>query len=138
MRIKTGIFILSGFVLFLFLLVSIRSCSLPPKKGLTVYTQYCASCHLDDGQGFRNLIPPLTDAIFLQDHIDEFICIVGYGVDEEFIINGVKFNLPMAGIEELTPTQIANVANYVYGRWGGVDKKFTPKEVEIALANCTQ
>jgi mono/diheme cytochrome c family protein len=61
---------------------------------------------------------------------------VGYGLDKEVVVNGVSFTQPMAGIEALNPTQIANVGNYVYEKWSGTDKKFTPKEIETALANC--
>jgi mono/diheme cytochrome c family protein len=42
----------------------------------------------------------------------------------------------MAGLENLNNIEITNVANYVYERWSTSKKKFTPKEIEIALANC--
>jgi mono/diheme cytochrome c family protein len=114
----------------------IRSCKRPPQKGKLLYDTHCASCHGDNGEGFRNLIPPLTDPLYLKENMDEFACIVGYGIDKEIVVNGTRFSQPMAGIEALNPTQIANVANYVYERWSDTDKKFTPKEIETALANC--
>ena len=136
MNVNLRVVILSSFVALLLFLMIFRSCSRPPQKGKTVYEKNCTSCHGVNGEGFRNLIPPLTDSLFLQEHLDDFVCIVGYGLDKEITVNGVKYTQPMAGLEGLTPTQIANVANYVYGKWGGINKKFTAKEVEIALANC--
>ena len=136
MNVNTRVIILGSFVMILLVVMIFRSCSRPPLKGEAVYTNNCASCHGTNGEGFRNLIPPLTDAVYLKERMDEFACIVGYGLDEPVVVNGVTFTQPMAGIEALNATQIANVANYVYGRWSGTDKKFTPKEIETALANC--
>jgi mono/diheme cytochrome c family protein len=78
----------------------------------------------------------MTDANYLDANIDNFACIVGYGLDEEIMVNGQPFNQPMAGLENLNTIEIANVANYVYERWSTSKKKFTPKEIEKALANC--
>ena len=136
MNINLRIVILGGFVFVLLALMVFRSCSRPPKKGELVYQTNCASCHGANGEGFRNLIPPLTDSNYLDNHSADFACIVGYGLDEEITVNGVKFNQPMAGLENLNTVEITNVANYVYERWSTSKKKFTSKEIEIALANC--
>ena len=136
MNVNLRVVILSSFVLILLFLMIFRSCSRPPQKGKVVYQNHCASCHGNEGEGFRNLIPPLTDSNYLDANQDNFACIVGYGMDQEVIINGTSYTQPMAGIEQLTPTQIANVANYVYGRWSTSKKKFTPKEIETLLGNC--
>lgn len=136
MNVNIRVIILSSFVAILLLLMVVRSCKRPPQKGLTIYTNHCASCHGENGEGFRNLIPPLTDSKYLKEHMDDFACIVGYGLDKPIVVNGVTYTQPMAGIEALNPTQIANVGNYVYERWGDTTKKFTPREIETALANC--
>ncbi len=136
MNVNLRVVILSSFVLILLALMIFRSCSRPPQKGKVVYQNHCASCHGNEGEGFRNLIPPLTDSNYLDANQDNFACIVGYGMDQEVIVNGTSYTQPMAGIEQLTPTQIANVANYVYGRWSTTKKKFTPKEIETLLGNC--
>lgn len=136
MNVNLRVVILSSFVLILLGLMIFRSCSRPPQKGQVVYTNHCASCHGSEGEGFRNLIPPLTDSNYLDANQDNFACIVGYGMDQEVNVNGTSYTQPMAGIEQLTPTQIANVANYVYGRWSSSKKKFTPKEIETLLGNC--
>ena len=136
MNVNLRVVILSSFVLILLVLMIFRSCSRPPQKGKVVYQNHCASCHGNEGEGFRNLIPPLTDSNYLDANQDNFACIVGYGMDQEVIVNGTSYTQPMAGIEQLTPTQIANVANYVYGRWSTTKKKFTPKEIETLLGNC--
>ena len=113
-----------------------RSCTSPPKKGELVYQQKCASCHGANGEGFRNLIPPLTDSNYLINYKDDFACIIAYGLKKPIMVNGVEFDQPMEGIVELNAIEIANVGNYVYERWGNSSKKFTPNEVENRIANC--
>lgn len=136
MNVNIRVIILSSFVFLLLTLMIVRSCKRPPIKGQTLYENHCASCHGKEGEGFRNLFPPLTDSVYLKEHMDEFACIVGFGLDKPIVVNGVTFTQPMAGIEGLNPTQIANVGNYIYEKWSGTNKKFTPKEIETALANC--
>jgi mono/diheme cytochrome c family protein len=136
MKINIRIYILSSFVVILLLVMCFRSCPAPPKKGELGYEQKCASCHGVNGEGFRNLIPPMNDSAYLAKHIDDFACIVAYGLDEKITVNGVDFDQPMNGIEELNSIEIANVANYVYERWGNTPKKFTPQEIEKRIANC--
>ena len=136
MKINIRVIILSTFVVVLIGLMIVRSCSRPPKKGETVYMEHCSSCHGINGEGFRNLIPPMNDSVFLDTHSDEFACIVAYGMQRPITINGVKYEQPMAGIEKLNNIEIANVANYVYERWSNPNKKFTAKEVENSMANC--
>ncbi len=136
MKVNIRVIILSSFVLLLLSLMIIRSCTRPPKKGALIYKEKCASCHGMNGEGFRNLIPPLTDSLFLMQNADEFACYVAYGLKKPILVNGVEFEQPMQGIIELNPVEIANVANYVYEKWGDPNKKFTPQEIENRLANC--
>lgn len=136
MKINVRIFILSAFVVTLLLVMFFRSCTSPPKKGKLVYQQKCASCHGANGEGFRNLIPPMNNSNYLTEHANDFPCIVAYGLDQKIVVNGVEFDQPMEGIVELNPIEIANVANYIYERWGHSSKKFTPQEVEKRIANC--
>jgi len=136
MKVNIRIYILSAFVVTLLLVMFFRSCTSPPKKGELVYQQKCASCHGANGEGFRNLIPPMNDSTYLAKHQDDFACIVAFGLDKEITVNGVKFDQPMQGIVELNAIEIANVGNYVYERWGKSSKKFTPQEVEKRIANC--
>ena len=136
MKVNIRIYILSSFVLILLLALFIRSCSTPPNKGELVYQNKCASCHGANGEGFRNLIPPMNDSSFLMENQDDFACIVAYGLDKKINVNGIEFDQPMQGIAELNSIEIANVGNYIYERWSNGSKKFTPKEIESRIANC--
>lgn len=136
MNVNLRIAILGGFVVLLLVLMFFRSCSKPPQKGALVYKNKCADCHGANGEGFRNLIPPLNSADYLDQHIDDFACIVAYGISDTLTVNGVQFHQPMAGIPELNEVEIANVANYVYEQWSTSKNKFSPKEIEIRIANC--
>lgn len=136
MNINFRVVILATFVIALLSVLMLRTCSAPPKKGKVVYQNNCASCHGEEGNGFRNLIPPLTDSAWLANHSDEFACIVAYGIDREITVNGSKYQQPMHGINTLNNVEIANVGNYIYSRWSDDNIKFTPKQIEKALLNC--
>ena len=127
MKINVRIWILSLFVFTLLSMMMIRTCERPPKKGEEIFMNHCASCHGNDGEGFRNLIPPLTDAKFLQENRDEFGCIVAYGISRKIEVNGKTYRQPMYGISELSATEIANVGNYIYEKWGIPKKNLQEK-----------
>lgn len=135
MRINIRIIILASFVAILLIVLFARSCSNPPNKGEVVYNNQCASCHGTNGDGFRNLIPPLSDSTFLMGNQNSFACIVLNGLDSNILVGGNYYDNPMEGIN-LTPIQLTNLANYVYNRWGDPEKKFTLKEIENSIANC--
>lgn len=136
MKINIRIIILSSFVLTILFLLIFRACERPPKKGEFVYEKKCASCHGFEGEGFRNLIPPLNDSTYLMTNWENIACIVAYGMDQKITVNGVEYDQPMEGLPELNSIEIANVTNYLTERWGDPTKKITSEEVEKRMANC--
>lgn len=136
MNINIRMIILATFVATMLAVLMLRTCSAPPKKGEVVYQNNCAGCHGNQGEGFRGLIPPLTDSIWLAKNVAEFGCIVAYGIDRKITVNGTEYQQPMHGINTLNNVEIANVGNYIYTRWSNNNIKFTPKQIEKALMNC--
>ena len=137
MSVNLRIIILGSFVAILLGLLIFRSCERPPQKGKKLYAENCASCHGFQGEGFRNLIPPLNDSVFLQENKEEFACIIAYGLDKSITVNGTTYNSPMEGFANLNAIEIANIANYVYANWGGeISEKFTSQDIEKTLLNC--
>jgi mono/diheme cytochrome c family protein len=105
-------------------------------EGQRLYTQHCANCHMDDGSGLRNLIPPLAKADYLVKHRDNLACIIQHGQQGEIVVNGVTYNRDMPGAEHLNNGQITNILNYIQTNFGNQNERFTMQEVEMQLDKC--
>ena len=57
--------------------------SKPYKKGAALYRYYCASCHMEEGQGLRGLFPPIAGSDYLEKHFDQLPCIIKNGMEEK-------------------------------------------------------
>jgi mono/diheme cytochrome c family protein len=92
-------------VCILFVFILIASCQQPYKQGERIYQTQCANCHMSDGSGLNDLIPPLTKMSIL-DLGDELTCI---------IINGKEENdlLTMPPQKGLTEAELNNLLNYI-------------------------
>ena len=108
---------------FLFLIIFLSTSSLAQQSsedsyenGQMIYADFCVRCHLPDGTGEANLIPPLASADFLQD-IQATVHSIKYGIHGPIIVNGVKYSGSMSpmGFEN---DEIADVTNYILNSWG--------------------
>ena len=108
---------------FLFLFIFLSTSSLAQQsledsyeRGQMIYADFCLRCHLPDGTGEADLIPPLASADFLQD-IQATVHSIQYGIHGPITVNGVKYNGSMApmGLEN---DEIADVTNYILNSWG--------------------
>jgi mono/diheme cytochrome c family protein len=84
--------------------------------GQMLYDDFCVRCHLPDGTGEADLIPPLASADFLQ-NIQATVHSIKYGLHGPITVNGVKYNGSMApmGLEN---DEIADITNYILNSWG--------------------
>lgn len=108
----------------------------PYKQGKSLYQNYCANCHMDDGSGLEGIIPPLAHADYLKDHQDKLACITRYGMVGAVAVNGETYNNAMPGVPELSPFQITNVINYINHAWGNDYGLAKYEEVKAALEQC--
>ena len=101
------------------LLLITHSCEQEPyQQGKNLYTSYCENCHMADGSGLGTNIPPLAQADFLKNEQEKIACIIRYGITDTLVVNGNSYETPMAGIENLSEFQIANIINYINQAWG--------------------
>lgn len=110
------------------------------RVGSRVYTGYCASCHGENGEGFKEIIPPLAGADFLtkQENIDQLPCLVIHGMQGEIRVNDIVYNQPMAGIGEgkLSPSEIEGIIKYIQTSWGNTNPYLNRQEVVAATKAC--
>ena len=88
------------------------------KRGKEVYALNCQNCHLEDGKGMPEVNPPLAKAEYLRKPSNTLINVILKGQSGEVVVNGKRYNVPMASQEYLTDLQIADVLNFVKNSWG--------------------
>lgn len=108
------------------------------REGQRLYEAYCMNCHGENGEGFLQMIPPLAAADYLEIHLEELPCVIINGLDEPIRVNGIEYDLPMAGMGEgkLSVSQVQSLIHYVRNAWGNVGKKSSRKEVEEWIEKC--
>lgn len=104
--------------LFLGLLTVVLSCAYNPyPHGKRLYELYCAGCHGQQGEGFRDLYPPLADADFFQNDPYLSACMIVHGYDGSIQVNGKLYEQPMLAIKDLNAVEITNILNYIAHSW---------------------
>lgn len=88
------------------------------QQGHNLYDVHCGNCHMEDGTGLRQLIPPLAGSDWLRDNPAAVVKGIVYGMEGPMVVNGVTYNQPMPGNKELTEFQIVNIVNYINQAWG--------------------
>ncbi|MBC8768946.1 cytochrome c [Arenibacter sp. BSSL-BM3] len=98
-------------------------------RGKDIYTDFCVTCHMTNGEGVEKTFPPLAKSDYLLKKRVESIRGIKYGQQGEIIVNGVTYNNTMASMG-LYDDEIADVMNYILNSWGNKSSKMvTPDEV---------
>lgn len=99
------------------------------QRGSEIYTDFCITCHLDNGQGVEAVFPPLAKSDYLMNNRKESIFGVKYGRSGDMVVNGVTYSNTMMALG-LDDEEIADVMNYITNSWGNKnDKIVTVEEV---------
>ncbi len=100
--------------------------------GRELYQQHCQNCHGDAGQGLGQLIPPLTDTVFLRQNRKLLPCIIKNGLSGKVTVGGKEYEGEMPGDPKLTAIDIAEIATYITNSFGNKQGIF-----ELEDAVCT-
>jgi mono/diheme cytochrome c family protein len=128
--------LLTGGLAALVLFTLTRCFTTRESEGQLLYAQQCANCHMDDGSGLRGLIPPLAGSDYLTRHRDQLACLIRHGQQGEIVVNGLRYNRPMPGDQELSEVHITNILNYIQTNFGNKNELFTVQEVNRSLQQC--
>jgi mono/diheme cytochrome c family protein len=119
------------------LLLSLSGCFTERRnEGAQLYASHCASCHGDQGQGLKRLIPPVAASDYVTKYRADLPCLIRKGMKGPMVVNGVDYNQVMPGHEDLTDSQIANLLNFVQQSWGNKNQPYTIRETSDFLARC--
>ncbi len=103
--------------------------------GYTVYKNECAQCHGTNGEGIRDLIPPIADADFAKENFDSLACWLKNGLNRPITVNGKQYDQPMYP-SKLNDVQIANVINFIEKEYLHTGKKVSSATVRESLNGC--
>lgn len=125
-----------------FVLIIISSCQSAEEleqakyyiNGMSVYEKACQNCHGKKGEGLGELVPPLTDTLFMQANRNKLASIIKNGTNEELIIHGKKYQEEMKGFPEMTDMDIAQVIVYITNSFGNKQGMYPYSQVSIDLS----
>ena len=100
------------------------------KNGQLVYTGFCMSCHMEDGNGLESVYPSLVKSENLHDK-NRLVKIILQGMRGPIVVKGQSFNGEMASIS-LTNKEVADVLNYIRNSWGNKAPEIKLSEIEPA------
>ena len=97
------------------------------QNGQSVYSTYCMSCHMEDGNGLEGVYPSLVKTGNLADK-NRLVKIISQGMRGPIMVKGVKYDAEMAGVE-LADQDVADVINYIRNTWGNKNPLVKASEV---------
>jgi mono/diheme cytochrome c family protein len=104
-------------------------------QGEQLYIQNCSNCHQKNGTGLGLVYPPLNKSDFMDQHLDEVICLMRNGRKGELLVNGKMYNQTMPPTT-LSDLEIAEIATYIYNSWGRQQGIMEVSRVAIQLQQC--
>lgn len=100
------------------------------ERGSEIYSDFCVTCHLPNGEGAGGTFPPLAGADYLMENREASIRGVKYGQQQEIVVNGETYTTAMPN-PRLEDEEIADVMNYILNSWGNASEDIvTLEEVE--------
>lgn len=98
-------------------------------RGKDVYTTYCMSCHMEQGEGIENVYPPLAKSDYLMADKKRSIDQILHGATGEIKVKGVVYNAEMPAVD-ITDQEVSDVLNYVRNSFGNKGDAVTPEQVK--------
>ncbi len=99
-------------------------------RGKDVYTAYCITCHMEQGEGMDDVYPPLAKSDYMMADKKRTVQQVLYGASGEMKVNGKTYNAEMTGFE-LSDQEASDLLNYIRNSFGNHGGTITPDEVKM-------
>ena len=95
------------------ILIGLSACTSSYSSGEQVYKTKCVACHMVDGTGLGQLIPPLKNSDYLKTHFKELPCIILLGLRDSIVVNGKHYAEWMPPVEDISKEELSNLINYI-------------------------
>lgn len=102
-------------------------------NGKQLYERYCQNCHMAEGDGLGQLIPPLAKADYLLEDLGRAARIMKYGQKGPIEVNKLAYNQPMPANPNLTNQEIQMLLTYIGNAWGNQSDALSIKEIQNAI-----
>ena len=107
------------------------------ENGAALYKSQCANCHMENGVGLGELIPPIAQSDYIKNNRALLACILQKGLSKTIVVNGKVYSeQPMPANDKLKSADIANILNYICTNFGNSQPIFTIDEVNKLLDHC--
>jgi mono/diheme cytochrome c family protein len=105
-------------LLFLCLAAAIlTACENTYTQGGRLFKAQCANCHGEQGEGLRNLIPPIAASDYYLQHREGLPCLIHNGIAGKIMVNGKAYSEAMEGLKQLNAIEITNIIHYIDHTW---------------------
>ena len=135
-------FLLSAFCFLLSCAKNDKSETSSPKfkqyfvQGEKLYLQHCSNCHQKNGTGLGLIYPPLDTSDYMQNHLEDVVCLIKNGKSGELLVNGKNYNQAMPGVSSLTDLEIAEITTFIYNSWSHKAGILDVNKVSKILTTC--
>jgi mono/diheme cytochrome c family protein len=106
------------------------------KEGELLYGRHCSSCHLENGEGLRGVIPPLVNSDYSEKNRDILACLIRQGIKGPITVNGKSYNQAMPGNQQLTEADLTNIINYLSTEFKSPKERVSFGEVREQVKAC--
>lgn len=103
-------------------------------NGKKIYTQYCLSCHQENGKGVPRLNPPLVKMDYVTGDKVRLINVLLKGFNEQVELDGDYYSNAMPAHDFLKDQQIADVLTYIRSNFENKASAVTAAEVKTVRA----
>ncbi len=105
-------------------------------NGRELYLKRCQNCHGEKGEGLADLIPSLTDTLYLKNNKSRLACFLKNGMSEKITVDGRTFEEKMPANSDLNDIDLAQLLVYITNANGNKQGMYTTEQVEEDLKSC--
>ena len=98
-------------------------------RGKDLYTTYCITCHMEQGEGLEGVYPPLAKSDYMMKDKKRSIQQILYGASGPMKVNGKEYDGVMTGYD-LSDQEVSDLLNYVRNSFGNKGGAILPAEVK--------
>jgi mono/diheme cytochrome c family protein len=105
-------------------------------NGRDLYLKRCQNCHGEQGEGLADLIPSLTDTLYLKNNKSRLACFLKNGMSEKIVVDGRTFEEKMPANPDLNDIDLAQLLVYITNANGNKQGMYTTEQVAEDLKDC--
>jgi mono/diheme cytochrome c family protein len=97
--------------------------------GSLIYSNYCASCHKNNGEGVKGVFPPLKGNPTISGNKKYLVETLVNGLSGPLKVKGISYNQSMPSFHFLSDKDVADVLTYIRSNFGNRADKISSAEV---------